>query len=161
MRVAWVLGCCVGLSLAGCSSPTQGPVVHLAEEVAQPQPLPEPPPRPLVPPAGPATTAGTFRAWVLPRTTARGEVIDGHWAILQVTPPPAVRVEPERVVPRAPRVPFVPKPAAKASPSSGGKGAPSAPGMVPPEMQRFYPQFSPQFDPSLQPRLTPPLPGLE
>jgi hypothetical protein len=159
MRVAWALGCCVCLALTGCSSPTQGPVVHLAEEVAQPQSLPEPA-RPLAPPAGPATSAGTFRAWVPPRTTARGEVIDGHWAVLQITPPPAVRVEPERVVPRAPRVPFVPKPAAKTAPSPSGRGTPvatPAPVAIPPEMQRF----SPQLDQYLQPRPSPLLPGVE
>lgn len=159
MRHVWVLRALICLALGGCSSPTQGPVVHLAEEVAQPQPLPEPP-RPLTPPAGPQASSGTFRAWVLPRTTARGEVIEGHWAILQATPPPAVRVEPERVVPRPPRVPFVPKPAAKAASSSAGKGVPATPpvpGQVPPELQRLYPQL----DPYAQPRPTPPLPGLE
>jgi hypothetical protein len=86
------------LVLTACQ-PLQGPPVDLAT-IATPDPLPEP-----VRPAyvTPASTPGTFRAWIPRQVTPEGDVTEGHWLALTLAPPVLEGLEPEKPMPRAPK----------------------------------------------------------
>jgi hypothetical protein len=127
---------CVGLLCTACSGPLKGPHVDLAA-IARPEPVAEvilPPPPPLTSPA-PRVSPGTFQAWVPREETANGDIIDGHYLVISLTPPAVETLEPATIMPRAPREHLSRKP-----PGSGAPPIPviPAPGGLPSPM--MHPQ---------------------
>jgi hypothetical protein len=94
------------LLCVSCGGPLQGAHVDL-NDIARPTPVadiaPTPPPQP---PPGPRPSPGTFRAWVPRDATPNGDVIEGHYLVISLTPPAVEAIEPAKIMPRAPR-PYV------------------------------------------------------
>jgi hypothetical protein len=120
--------------LHGCK-PLQGHEADLAT-LATPDSVPKAVHILPQPPPGPVPAEGAFRAWVPRQVAANGDVIDGHWITVSLTPPAQEVIEPVKPMPRAPRMHVAPKPA----------GAPPQP--VPPPPQASPPQNNPPLTPA-------------
>jgi hypothetical protein len=105
----------VALTVTACTAPLQGPQADLVP-VATPDPVPVTV-RPVSPPM-PAVGPGRWRAWVPRQVQPNGDVTDGHWLEISLTPPPVETLEPVKPMPRAPKThlgaksPAVPTPQA-------------------------------------------------
>lgn len=97
------LWCLLVVTMAGCTGVLQGPAGDL-QAVTAPEPVKEPPPPRVAsrPPDGPMAKPGTFRAWEPARETAEGDRVEGRWITISTTPPPAEKLEWDKVIPRAP-----------------------------------------------------------
>jgi hypothetical protein len=96
-RCLVVLG---SLTLAACTAPLQGPPVDMVQ-VATPDPVPviERPVSPSLSAVGP----GRWRAWVPRQMQPNGDITEGHWLEISLTPPPVETLEPVKPMPRAPK----------------------------------------------------------
>ena len=124
----------VALTSGGCTSVQQGPPIPeiLPLTAPEPVPTPVPPPIPATVP-GPAVAPQQFRAWVPPQVTAAGDRIEGHWAVISLTPPPAETLEPTKMIPRTPRqvLPAKASPTPIARPQPADMPTPVLPGQAP------------------------------
>lgn len=154
-----LLGCSVWLT--ACPGPLVGPTVDLAT-IATPDPVPAAALPLVLPRLGPSANAGEWKAWVPPQVQPNGDRVEGHWIVIQQTPPAAEVIEPTPVIPRAPKTQFGAKPAVRpASPASPASptpppGQPGLPLAVPqPQMPQMHqapqmpkaPPFSMPFPP--------------
>ena len=104
---------CLTLLWSACA-PLQGPPLDL-ETVAAPDPVP---PLPIMHPSAPQTPqASSWRAWVPRRITPAGDEVEGHWILLQQTPPAFELLAPAKGIPRVPRHPALAKRPAPSKPS--------------------------------------------
>jgi len=118
-----------------CTAAQQGPPIPDVLPLTAPEPVPAPA-LPLPLPAavpGPAVAPQQFRAWVPPQTTAAGDRIEGHWAVISLTPPPAETLEPAKTIPRTPRqvIPAKVSTAPIARPQPADMPTPVLPGQAP------------------------------
>jgi hypothetical protein len=90
------------LLLSACAGPLQGPKADLAQ-IAAPDPVPVAvPAKASLAPA--LADPNRWRAWVPRQVQPNGDVVEGHWMTVSLTPPKEEVLEPARPIPRAPKV---------------------------------------------------------
>ena len=109
LSVLTLLAGVVSVTVSGCK-PLHGPETDLAT-IATPDPVPQAVRHVPQPPPGLVPAEGAFRAWVPRQVAGNGDVIDGHWITVSLTPPAQEVIEPVKPMPRAPRAHVAPKPA--------------------------------------------------
>jgi hypothetical protein len=107
LSVLTLLVVVVSVTVNGCK-PLHGPEADLAT-IVTPDPVPQAVRHVPQPPPGPVPGEGAFRAWVPRQVAANGDVIDGHWITVSLTPP-AQASPPQNTPPLTPARALVPQP---------------------------------------------------
>lgn len=127
-----------GVGLVACAKPLEGPPIDL-ETVATPDPVPAAAVPVVLPALGPSANAGEWKAWVPPQVQPNGDRVEGHWIVIQRTPPAAEVLEPTPVIPRGPKPQFGAKPVRPQAPApqAGKTDVPGAREMAAPQMPQM------------------------